>query len=445
MRHRNIDKREAYVISKQFKGRGRSIANCLLPISNCLLLVAFAIAIGSLLLIPSCKDKNVTAEVSAKEQWTCSMHPEIVRDKPGLCPICGMQLVKKVENGVAARNVQIDDLLKPTDQFVVSSIPVTTISNKSVPIEVEALGTIAYDTRLVNTISARVSGRIERLYVKYRYQHVMKGERIMDIYSPDLLTTQQELLFLLKNDPGNSALISAAKQKLLLLGVSESQLHEITTSGRASLTIAVYSNYGGHIHEAGNTMPGQSTGEQKMDISRITEELMVKEGMYVEKGQNIFQVYDVSRSWALLNIFPEYQALVKKGDAVRIVPETAPDKNFRAQIDFIEPFFRKENKTLAARVYFDNSKMQIPVGSQVKATIFAEDKEAEWLPKDAVLSLGIDKVVLLKEDGGFKALKIETGLTYKNRVQVLSGLSPTDSVAANAQYLVDSESFIKVK
>jgi membrane fusion protein, copper/silver efflux system len=335
-------------------------------------------------------------------------------------------------------------LLQPTDQFVVSSIPVTTITNKSVPIEVDALGTVAYDTRLVNTISARISGRIEKLYVKYRYQHIMKGQRIMDIYSPDLLTTQQELLFLLKSDPNNSSLINAAKQKLLLLGMNGGQLKQIIETRKASLTVTVYSQYTGHIHEAGNTMPGESTREQGMDISRITEELMVKEGMYIEKGQNIFQVFNVDRSWVLLNIFPEYQSLIKKGDAVRVLPETAPAKDFRAKINFIEPFFRKENKTLMARVYFDNSKLQIPVGSQVRATIFADNREVEWLPKDAVLSLGIDKVVFLKEDGAFKAHKVETGLSYKNRIQVLSGLGPTDSVAANAQFLADSESFIKV-
>jgi len=434
MRLRNINNYELHKISNLVHQSEHMVAYCLLPIAFCLFL------------IPSCRHKSVTKNESKvkTEQWTCSMHPEIIRDKPGNCPICGMQLVKKVENGGAMDNVQLDDLLKPTDQFVVSSIPLTSLDNRNVSIEVEALGTIAYDTRLINTISARVSGRIEKLYIKYRYQHIMKGQRIMDIYSPDLLTTQQELLFLEKNDPSNSSLINAAKQKLLLLGVSEGQLHEILRTGKPSLTIAVYSNYTGHIHEAGNTMPGQNTGEEKMDISRITEELMVKEGMYVEKGQNIFQVYNMSRNWALLNVFPQYQGLIKKGDAVRVVPETAPDKDFRAQIDFIEPFFRKENKTLATRVYFDNSKTQIPVGSQVKATIFVEDKAANWLPKDAVLSLGIDKVVFLKEDGGFKAHKVETGLIYKDRIQVLSGLSPMDSVAANAQFLADSESFIKV-
>ena len=157
----------------------------------------------------ACKNKKVTVVENAakKELWTCSMHPEIIRDKPGTCPICGMDLVKKVENSTAINDIQLNDLLQPTDRFVVSSIPVTTIKRSSELIEIDALGTVAYDTRLVNTISARVSGRIEKLYVKYRYQHVMKGERIMDIYSPELLTTEQELLFLIKNDPDNSSLI----------------------------------------------------------------------------------------------------------------------------------------------------------------------------------------------------------------------------------------------
>ncbi|HEV8284129.1 MAG TPA: efflux RND transporter periplasmic adaptor subunit [Chitinophagaceae bacterium] len=414
---------------------------------NWQIIIAYLFIGCFLLFVPfSCKNKKtvVTEGSVKKEQWTCSMHPEIIRDKPGTCPICGMELVKKVENTVAIHDIQVNDLLQPTDHFIISSIPVTTISQKSQAIEVEALGTVAYDTRLVNTISARVSGRIDKLYVRYRYQHIMKGQRIMDIYSPQLLTSEQELLFLIKNDANNSSLIYAAKQKLLLLGMSEAQVQQIIKTGKPSLAVAVYSPYSGHIHEAGNVMPGANAGEQKMDISRITEELPVKEGMYIEKGQNIFQVYNTSRSWVLLNIFPEYQTLIKTEDVVRIIPETAPNKNFRAKIDFMEPFFRKENKSLTARVYFDNSKLEIPIGSQVRATIFANSKVAEWLPKDAVLSLGIDKIVFLKIGGGFKAHKVETGLSYKNQVQILSGLDIADSVAANAQFLTDSESFIKI-
>ena len=410
-------------------------------------IVILSIAVvSSLIFFTACKNKKVTVVENSKkkELWTCSMHPEIIRDEPGTCPICGMDLIKKEENSTAINEIQLNDLLQPTDRFVVSSIPVTTIKRSSELMEIEALGRIAYDTRLINTISARVSGRIEKLYVRYRYQYIMKGQRIMDIYSPELLTTEQELLFLIKNDPTNLSLINAAKQKLLLLGMSETQLQQILRTQKPSLSIAVYSNYSGHIHEAGNTMPGMSNNGKNMNASGVTEELPVKEGMYVEKGQTIFQIYNADRSWVILNIFPEYQSLVKVGDAVRIVPEAAPVKYFRAKIDFIEPFYRQENKTLTTRVYFNNAQLEIPIGSQVRATIFVNSKEENWLPQDAVLSMGLDKVAFIKTSGGFKAHKIITGLTYKNRIQILSGLEVTDSVAANAQFLTDSESFIKV-
>jgi Cu(I)/Ag(I) efflux system membrane fusion protein len=407
----------------------------------------FILFIASLTGVVACKNKKApttTQQAHQKEVWTCSMHPEVIRDKPGACPICGMDLIKKEENAVALTGIKLDELLQPTDRFVVSAIPVTALNKEEVQVEVEALGTVTYDTRLINTIAARVSGRIEKLYVRYRYQHVHKGAHIMDIYSPEIVTAEQELLFLVKNDPDNDPLLHAAKQKLLLLGMSESQLQEVIRSQKPSFTIGVYSSYSGHLHEAGNTMPGMDNPVGKMDVSKVTEELPVKEGMYVEKGQTIFQLYDINKSWVLLNIFPEEQSIVKVGNAVRITPETAPDKNFRAKIDFIEPFYRKENKTLTARVYFDNSTLQIPIGSQVRAIIFSNKTAADWLPEEAVISLGFDKVVFIKTEGGFKAHKVETGLKYKNRVRILSGLAATDSVAANAQYLTDSESFIKV-
>ncbi|MEO6541005.1 MAG: efflux RND transporter periplasmic adaptor subunit [Ferruginibacter sp.] len=377
--------------------------------------------------------------------YTCPMHPEIIRDKPGNCPICGMALVKKEKGGQKSTDVEMESLLKPTNEFVISSIPVTGIAKKEQQLEIEALGNIVYDTRQIGSISSRVSGRIEKLYVRHRFQKISKGQHILDMYSPELMIAQQNVLFLLKNDPGNTTFIQAAKERMLLLGISSRQVQQIIQSGKPSLTIAVYSNYNGHIHEAAgnnsmNTIPGAMN-----DISLLTEELSLKEGMYLQKGQSIFTVYDPGRAWAILNIYGENQNLVKTGNIVRVVPETAPDRVFTAKIDFIEPFYRKESKTLTARVYFNNSVLKIPIGSQVRATIFGNNKEAFWLPEDAVVSLGLDKVVFKKTAGGFTVKKINTGITYNNLMQVLSGLNEKDSVAVNAQYLMDSESFIKVK
>src|SRR5438105_6889666 len=197
---------------------------------NILLVVASLLPILSVFNACKSKKKQDVPQAQSKELWTCSMHPEIIRDKPGICHICGMDLIRKEEKAQKLIDIKLDELLQPSDRFVVSSIPITTITKSEEQIEVEALGSVTYDPRLINTISARVSGRIEKLYVRYRYEHVHAGEKIMDIYSPELLTAQQNLLFLLKNDPGNFSLIEAAKQRLLLQGMSESQLTEVIGS-----------------------------------------------------------------------------------------------------------------------------------------------------------------------------------------------------------------------
>lgn len=391
------------------------------------------------------KKPHVHEQQAAGEIYTCPMHPEIIKDKPGSCPICGMALVKKETGGKKLADATLQTLLQPANEFVVSSIPVTTIRQRGEQIEIDALGNITYDTRQTGSISARISGRIEKLYVRYRYQKIAKGQRILDIYSPELLTAQENLLFLLKHDAGNTSFINAAKQKLLLLGMSDEQLQHIIQTQKPSLTIAVYSNYSGHIHEAGGNAGMSAKAGTMKDISLITEELPLKEGMYVQKGQSIFSVFNPDYAWAVLNIYGNNQALIKKGNKVRVEPETVPGKDFRASIDFVEPFYRNNSKTLTARVYFNNSKLKIPVGSQVRATVFGDTKEAYWLPKEAVLSLGLDEIVFQKSGAGFKAHKITTGITHENHIQVISGLTTTDAVAVNAQYLMDSESFIKIK
>lgn len=424
----------------------------ILPVVCCLLLIGFTTCNNEKKEDHSQHQQQGTSnqqQAAGNQQYTCPMHPEVVKDKPGSCPVCGMDLVKKEKDSQKIEGILLETLLKPTNQFVLSSLPLINAKPSAEPVEIDVLGYTAYNTSSVGTISARVSGRIEKLYVKYRYQRVSKGQRIMDVYSPELMTAQQNLLLLLKNDKENITMIDAAKQRLLLLGFSQQQLRQVIQTGNPSSAVAFYSNYSGHIHEAssiGNMSGSQPGKDETMDITtQTTQELNLKEGMYIQKGQAVFSVYDPNRLWILLNIYPQDQFFVKAGDNVRIVPETKPDKDFRATINYIEPFFRKGSKTIAARVNYDNNSLQLPVGSQVKATIFSGVHRGLWLPKEAVLSLGLDKVVFLKTTEGFKVHKVETGHMHKKLLLVTSGLGEKDSVAANAQYLIDSESFVKLK
>lgn len=393
----------------------------------------------------SCNDKGKTdhtAHDQQQEVYTCPMHPEIIRNAPGSCPICGMDLVKKETGSEAIKDVQLEALLKPVNSFVVSTVEVITLEQRDEDIELDVVGTVAYDTRQAGAISSRVNGRIEKLYVRYKYQPVQKGQRIMEIYSPELMTAQQNLLFLLRNDPNNSSLINAAKDRLRLMGMSAGQVATITRTGTAIYSVPVFSNYSGFVTDINNTTNASSAGNMQQSTTS-NQELAIKEGMYVQTGQAVFTVYNQSRAWILLDIYPEQQTLVQVGNPVRIAPETAPSENFRATVDYIEPVFRTGKKTVAARVYFNNASRRLPIGSRVTANIFAKPKAAWWLPKEAVLSLGREKVVFKKDETGFRAIKITTGIEVNRQVQILTGLQKQDSVAVNAQYLVDNEAFIK--
>ncbi|OJW55707.1 MAG: hypothetical protein BGO55_02995 [Sphingobacteriales bacterium 50-39] len=374
------------------------------------------------------------------------MHPQVIAHQPGNCPICGMTLVKKEYTAAEAGTETADPgtLLKPTNSYVISSIPVTTLQTGVQTVNKEVLGSVDYDTRQVHTISARVSGRIERLYVKYRFQHVHQGAKIMDIYSPELVTAQQDLLFLLRHDPDNAPLLNAAREKLLLLGMTVQQMEQVMQTRKSSYTVSVYSDYSGHIHAAGGMGEAPDNGAQRMDVSKGTEELPVKEGMYVTKGQTIFQLFNTDNSWIILNIFPDDVPFIKQGMPVTIIPETTND-SFDARINFVEPFFRDNNKTLTVRIFFNNATRKIPIGSQVRAIVRSNSPSAAWLPRSAVLNLGLSHVVLKKAEGGFAVQAVRTSLLTDSLIQVTGGLDEQDSVAADAQFLMDSESFIKIK
>jgi membrane fusion protein, copper/silver efflux system len=402
-----------------------------------LVLLLFSISCGN-----EKKDEHAGHE-QQQEVYTCPMHPEIIKNAPGTCPICGMQLLKKETGNIAVQDVELESLLRPANEFVVSTVPVTTLVQRTENIELKVVGTVAYDTRQTGVISSRVKGRIEKLYIRYKYQPVRKGQRVMDIYSPELVTAQQNLIFLLRNDPANASLINASKERLLLMGMTAVQVAEIFRSKSPVYSVAVFSKYSGFVTDLTNR-PANSPADPMQPQTETNQALTIKEGMYVQNGQAVFSVYDPLRAWILLDIFPEQQSLLKAGNAVMIVPETAPHQKFRATVDYIEPIFRPGTKTLSARVYFNNNVMQLPIGSRVTASIFASPKNASWLPKEAVLSLGRERIVFRKEPGGFRAHKIATGIEINGFVQVTSELSPADSVASNAQFLVDNEAFIKV-
>ncbi len=360
--------------------------------------------------------------------------------------------------------IELDGLVEPTNQTVFSDVKVISPIQKSIAPILNATGEITYDPRLRNNISARFSGRIEKLYVHFNFETVSKGQRIMDIYSPEILTEQQNLIYLLKAVSKDVAQINSTKHKLQLLGFTDEQLNQIESTQRPLNPLPIYSPYSGHIHDIGigsgvsstsessmnSGMNNGATSSSQMSIENLpssqTAALTIKEGMYVQSGQSVFAVYDIDRVWAMLNIFPQDAALIKIGDKVSITAETNPTHIIASSINYLEPVAGQNASTIKARVYLQNAEdLHLKIGALLSAKVTTTEIKGLWLPRNAVVNLGQKQIVFIKTENHFKTKVIQTGIVTDSLVQIISGLTGDETVAANAQFMVDSESFIQTE
>jgi membrane fusion protein, copper/silver efflux system len=389
------------------------------------------------------KQKTTAAQDKEAVTYTCPMHSQIVEDHPGSCPICGMTLIKRSGQASEGAGISLNTVLQPVNGAVISSVNAISPVQKELPTTITAEGYLDFDTRTFNNIASRFSGRIEKLYIKYAFQEIHAGQRIFDIYSPDMVTAQQDLLYLTKNSLQEAGLINAAKQKLLLLGMTGAQVNQVINSGKIFYSLPVYSPYEGHVHDAAHS---QMSGDIKPEQNFTTNlPLSAKEGMYVEKGQTLFNVVNPHHLWAILKIEYSKAAMLKLNQSVQISSPDMPGKTITGKVNFIEPFLRNGDKSTSIRVYIDNMEHDLKVNSLVKATIQTGVISGLWIPRSAIISLGQTQVVWIKDGPLYKARQVNTGAINENEILVTKGLAVTDSLAENAQYLTDSESFIKTQ
>lgn len=417
------------------------------------------------------QEHDHSAEEAAGITYTCPMHPQVVADEPGSCPICGMDLVpqSRAGGGETVFSEDLDVLLRPVTGTVVSAIETVRPEQDEKSISATFPGIISYDTRNQYTIPARFGGRIEALYVEFNFQPVRKGQKLLEIYSPELLTNQRELLFLLAEDPDNRNLIESAKQKLRLLGLTDGQITQLVQSGREQYAVAVYSPYDGYVVEssalgsgaASQGTPASGTGGGGMGsmsamgggggraaspAAQPSAELTIREGMYVDKGQSLFRVVDPSQLWAEFTIFASEAARVSEGAPIELSWGPRDEQSLQTQVSFIQPFFNEGENFVNVRAYVSGKENPLRVGQLVEGEITTTTEESLWLPALAVLDLGDRKVVFRQlEPNVFRPQLVQTGIQSGNRVQVLEGVSANDAVAYNAQFLVDSESFVRVE
>ncbi len=357
------------------------------------------------------------------------MHPTVVRDKPGTCPVCGMELVLKRKAGDEMKTVvDLSYLLKPVNSSVISSIKAIAPVRKSMNLKAMWQGVITYDTRTLTTVSSRLSGRIEKLFFKYNLQPIRRGQKILEIYSPELLTAQRDLLYLLKADKENSKLIDGAKEKLQLLGASDEQINQLTATGKESTSFSVYSPAEGYI------INSKENSQNKPEV---------REGMYITAGQVIVSVVNPKNVWAEFDLYSGDGASVKVNDPIQIIIDATEELD--VQVNFLQPFFKEGQSFIKVRAYLSNGNGQFRMGQLVSASMDRPSLDSLWIPLSAQLNLGTRRIVFMKKGEVFKPQEIVTGNQSENWIQVLKGIGATDSVAYNAQFMVDSESFIKIK
>jgi Cu(I)/Ag(I) efflux system membrane fusion protein len=378
-----------------------------------------------------------------KEVYTCPMHPQIIRDKPGNCPICGMALVKKITQNHVVENNLIENLLKPTDNFIVGNYQTTTPKDTTISSEINLPGLVAYDPNSSVNIAARISGRIEKMYVNYKYQKITKGQKLFDLYSPELLTEQQNFIYLVSNDSDNASIIKASKQKLLLYGMTISQIKSLVSTKRANPEISIYSPAYGIIQGTENMTKNANATMQ--NVTGTTEFLTIKEGDYIKKGEIVFKLVNTDKVWGVFNVLQGYNNLIKTDQSIAITSELDENEVINAKINFIETQFSPTDKSNRIRVYLNNNKLKLPIGLRLQGIIETNPVKGTWIQKQALVSIGNKKIVFIKRDNGFKAAGIKTGIEVNDFVQIIDGISVEDTIAKNAQYLIDSESFIKTE
>ena len=414
----------------------------------------------------SCNERSngETGQHKDEIKYTCPMHPQIIRDKTGQCPICGMDLVPMTSSNEQAVDSNLLPLLKPVNEQVISSIPVIkadyTMRILSVPVQ----GVISYDTRKQVSIASRVAGRIERMYIKYNYQPVSKGQLIMEIYSPDLAAAQRELIYLSRNDD-NPSMLQKARQRLSLLGMQSSQIKQVERSGKPLYRVPVFSSVAGYIIEknlaanisgtaaalppasSSDGMGGMGNGESSASSTGSQQPtfdqspVMVREGQYLGSGETIFTIYQANSMVAEFSFTPELASELKPGQKLVFHPISNPDDIRAGVIGLVEPVQKNGQSFTIARVYLPGTDLH--AGQLLTASFPLVKNNASWLPEKAVFRLGSKSIVFKKENQVFVPKQVIEVVRTHGLVQIKTDISDW-LIAENASFLVDSESFIRL-
>lgn len=456
-----------------------------------LLIALSAVALVFVINNPEKSDdaEAVAAETETAQLWTCGMHPEVILDEPGNCPKCGMKLVPVKMGGNVPAGAEPVPIEKPAAQqekkerkilywrapmdpteiydhpgksrMGMDLIPVyedeaslgsggtitvdpVTVQNMGIRTaqvqrmdffgQIRTVGKIEYNEETLYTISPKISGWIEKLYVDYTGKLVRKGEPLLEIYSPDLVTTQEEYLLALNNRntlsasgfqsirEGAEALLKSTKQRLLYWDIPVSEIERLEKTGKVRKTVQLNS---------------PATGV-------VTHKNAV-EGVYVKEGTTIYQIADLSTVWVYASIYDYEVPWIHPGQEASIELSYLPGKEFTGRVSYIYPYLNEKTRDVRIRMEFPNPELELKPGMFANVKLQGKTLPGVLVvPSEAVLRSGERNLVFVVRDKGkFEPREVrigEEGGPGNNYVRVISGLLEGETIVTSAQFMLDSES-----
>lgn len=378
--------------------------------------------LGALLFGGSSKEeeKNAKETVIKDQIWTCSMHPQIRKNEPGACPICGMDLIPLE----TSENSDIDPnaISMSESAMIIAGVSTYKVGNSNGIKEIALNGKVEVNEKGVYSQSSHIPGRIEKILVTFTGEYVKKGQVVAYVYSPELASTQQELLEAYSVKDIQPQLLEAVKQKLKNWKVSETTIRKVIQSGKAQDKFAITADVSGYVVKKN-----------------------VELGDYVQRGQTLYDVADLSKVWVLFEIYETEIGWIKKGDKVNYTIASFPGESFSGIISFIDPFINPSTRIAKARIEVNNSNLKLKpemfVSGIIKSKMTA-NKSSLSVPKSAVMWTGKRSIVYIKNESekriSFKLREVTLGPLLGSDYIIEEGLEAGEEIAVNGTFNIDA-------
>jgi len=388
----------------------------------------------------------------AQVLYHCPMHPTMVSDRPGDCPICGMRMVPMDEHGKDSMGMELEpveveergapaaDRVEGQAAVQVSArkqqlIGVRTTVAKRAPFvrKLRTVGRVVPNETRLHHIHTKIEGWIEKLHVNATGERVHKGQPLLSIYSPELVASQQEYLLALRSRQGLPAgslpevtraadeLVESARRRLLLFDLTPEQISHLEKTGEASRSMALFSPISGYV---------------------LTRN--VTHGQKIDSGMNLLDIGDLSEIWVIASIYEYELPFVKTGQAATMSLSYLPGRPYQGRVGLVYPVLDPATRTAQVRLEFENSGLELKPDMYAHVEIGSDLGERLTVPESAVLSSGTRNIVFVaKGDGYFEPREVRVGFRLPDAVEILEGLSGGESVVTSGNFLIDSESKLK--